>query len=66
VELETTYSAKALAGLRADARRGILTGPTLFWNTFNAVDVEPGLAPLPDPSQLPPPFQRFFGGGGSR
>jgi D-cysteine desulfhydrase len=66
VTLETTYSAKALAGLRADARRGMLAGPTLFWNTYNAVDVEAALAPLPDPSQLPRPFQRFFGGGDPR
>jgi D-cysteine desulfhydrase len=63
VALETTYSAKALAGLRADARRGILAGPTLFWNTYNAVDVGAALAPLPEPSQLPRPFQRFFDGG---
>jgi len=63
VALETTYSAKALAALRDDARRGILDGPALFWNTYNAVDVAARLAPLPAPSELPVAFQRFFGGG---
>ncbi len=37
--LDLTYSAKALAGLRAAGRSGILSGPTLFWNTYNGVDV---------------------------
>ena len=61
--LETTYTGKTLAALREAARRGALDGPTLFWNTYNAVDVAAALAPLPEPSQLPAPFQRLFGGG---
>ena len=61
--LENTYTGKALAGLRDAARRGILDGPTLFWNTYNAVDVAAALAPLPEPTALPAPFQRFFDGG---
>ncbi|MBW2313627.1 MAG: pyridoxal-phosphate dependent enzyme [Deltaproteobacteria bacterium] len=61
--LETTYTGKALAALRDAAQRGILDGPTLFWNTFNGVDVAAALAPLPEPSQLPAAFQRFFDGG---
>jgi D-cysteine desulfhydrase len=61
--LENTYTGKTLAGLRDAAGRGILDGPTLFWNTYNAVDVAAALAPLPEPSALPAPFQRFFGGG---
>jgi D-cysteine desulfhydrase len=61
--LETTYTGKSLAGLRDAARRGILDGPTLFWNTYNAVDVAAALAPLPEASQLPAAFQRFFDGG---
>jgi hypothetical protein len=38
--LDTTYSAKCLASVRARARTGSLEdGPILFWNTLNAVDV---------------------------
>jgi len=61
--LENTYTGKTLAGLRDAAHRGILDGPTLFWNTYNAIDVAAALAPLPEASALPAPFQRFFGGG---
>jgi D-cysteine desulfhydrase len=64
--LETTYTGKALAALREAADRGILGGPTLFWNTYSAVDVAAALAPLPEPSELPAAFQRFFGGGTER
>lgn len=40
VQLDTTYSAKCLAALRARADSGELEdGPILFWNTLNAVDV---------------------------
>ncbi len=36
--LETTYTAKALAGLAERARNGGLpAGPVLFWNTFSSV-----------------------------
>jgi len=61
VALDTTYSAKALAGLRAAAQHGVLDGPTLFWNTYNAVDVSPHVR-LADPSELPAPFRKFFEG----
>ncbi len=59
IVLDPTYSAKALAGLRADGERGMLAGPTLFWNTYNGIDPAPH-APLADPSELPRPFQKFF------
>jgi len=51
--LETTYSAKCLAALRERARHGS-PGPVVFWNTYNAVDVERS-APRPtDPRRLSP------------
>lgn len=52
--LETTYTAKCLAEVRARLARGTLAaGPVLFWNTFNSVDVA-ARAPHPlDPALLP-------------
>jgi D-cysteine desulfhydrase len=57
--LETTYTGKCLAAVLARARQGGLRGPLLFWNTFNAVDLE-SRAPAPlDPRRLPPALRRF-------
>jgi len=45
--LETTYTAKCLAELIERLRDGRARAPSLFWNTFNAVDVRrsaPGAA----------------------
>ena len=64
VKLDPTYSAKALAGLRAAARDGILAGPTLFWNTYNGVDVREKVR-MADAAELPAPFQKFFDEAGS-
>jgi D-cysteine desulfhydrase len=62
LRLETTYTGKCFAALRARAEAGRLgTGPVLFWNTYNAVDVEAS-APRPlDAKRLPPPLQRRLG-----
>jgi D-cysteine desulfhydrase len=59
--LETTYTGKCLAAIRALAARGALSpGPILFWNTFSSVDPRPG-APLPISRDLvPPAFRRFL------
>lgn len=59
VALDPTYSGKALAGLRDAAGRGILAGPTLFWNTYNGVDLG-AHARLAEPGELPAPFRKFF------
>jgi len=49
MELETTYTGKALSALAADAADGHLSGEdVLFWNTYNSRPVAPG-----DPSGLP-------------
>jgi len=60
--LETTYTGKCLAALRARAAAGALgPGPVLFWNTYNAVDAG-AAAPRPlDPSLLPAPLRRLVG-----
>jgi D-cysteine desulfhydrase len=62
LSLETTYTGKCFAALRARAEAGGLkTGPVLFWNTYNAVDVEAS-APRPlDPKRLPPTLRRRLG-----
>jgi D-cysteine desulfhydrase len=63
ITLETTYTAKCLAALMDSVRTGpYRTGPVLFWNTFNGVDVAVQLGPLPDYRQLPRAFHQFFTG----
>jgi D-cysteine desulfhydrase len=62
IQLETTYSAKCMAALiDAAQRREYREGPVLFWNTYSSVDPRRQL-PLPDYTQLPPAFHRFFTG----
>ncbi len=61
LELETTYTGKCLAEIRARAAQGKLAGPVLFWNTYNAVDVDAS-APRPhDPDRLAAPLRRRLG-----
>jgi D-cysteine desulfhydrase len=58
LRLETTYTGKCLAALRERLRRR-RSGPLLFWNTFNAVDVA-AAAPAPlDPAALPARLRRL-------
>jgi hypothetical protein len=61
LEIETTYTGKCLAALiERTQSRGAPRGPILFWNTFNAVDVETN-APAPlDPRALPRSLRRFL------
>lgn len=62
VQLETTYSAKCLAALiDAAQRRQYRDAPVLFWNTYSSVNPRRQF-PLPDYTQLPPAFHRFFTG----
>jgi D-cysteine desulfhydrase len=63
IRLETTYTAKCLAGMiDAVQRPEYRTGPILFWNTYSSVDPATHLGPLPDFHQLPCPFHQFFTG----
>ncbi|MCA9652916.1 MAG: pyridoxal-phosphate dependent enzyme [Myxococcales bacterium] len=39
--LETTYTAKCIAGMRAALRGSAITGPVLFWNTHASNDLRP-------------------------
>jgi D-cysteine desulfhydrase len=57
VRLDTTYSAKAAAGMLHDVISGTVDGSVvLFWNTFCAdAPVDNGAI-----ARLPKPFQRFF------
>jgi D-cysteine desulfhydrase len=59
VELESTYSGKALAALLADCKRNN-PGEVLFWNTYNSAHVP--LAPnlRPDFSVIPAAFAHYF------
>lgn len=65
IHLETTYSAKCLAALLELAAQPEFRARTLlFWNTYSSVDPGAKLGALPDPSELPPSFHRFFAGVG--
>lgn len=57
IVLETTYTAKTLAGLVEWASRHPRHGPLLFWNTFSSTPLP---SPLPGAEALPPEYQRFF------
>ena len=58
--LDQTYTAKALAMLIADARKGLLAGKTVvFWNTYNSRDYRDRIKDL-DFHLLPPAFHRYF------
>jgi D-cysteine desulfhydrase len=57
--LETTYTGKCLAALLARSEELSPAAPTLFWNTYNAVDVA-AAAPAPlEPARLPPRIRRL-------
>ncbi len=63
IHLETTYTAKCLAGM-IDAVRTpeYRNGSVLFWNTYSSVDPTAHLGALPDYRQLPRAFHQFFTG----
>ncbi|MBU0515416.1 MAG: pyridoxal-phosphate dependent enzyme, partial [Proteobacteria bacterium] len=59
VDLDPTYTAKAMAALLEYVRQARPAGPVLFWHTFNSVKLATdGLSP----ATLPPRFHRFFTG----
>jgi 1-aminocyclopropane-1-carboxylate deaminase/D-cysteine desulfhydrase-like pyridoxal-dependent ACC family enzyme len=60
VKLDGTYTGKALAALRHDAKNGSLRGKAiLFWNTLNSRDFSDDISGL-DYHDLPRPFHRYF------
>ena len=60
IELEATYTAKTFAAFIDAARSGRHGNNLLFWNTFSSIDPRAGIDRLPDPSELPAPFHRFW------
>ncbi len=66
IELEPTYTAKTFAAFLDAARSGRYGDRLLFWNTFSSIDPQVGIERLPDPCELPPPFQKFWDAPGSR
>ncbi|MFN2424857.1 MAG: 1-aminocyclopropane-1-carboxylate deaminase/D-cysteine desulfhydrase [Candidatus Binatia bacterium] len=60
LDLDITYTAKALACLLTDARASRLPqGPVLFWNTRNSSDLS-DLAEGASPGELPRRLRRYF------
>jgi D-cysteine desulfhydrase len=53
VRLEPTYTAKCFAELLARADEGALGTPSLFWNTYNAIDPWASAPGPADPERLP-------------
>ena len=63
IHLETTYTAKCLAGMMDAVRTPAYRNCTvLFWNTYSSIDPAAHLGPLPHYQQLPRPFHQFFTG----
>ena len=60
IELEGTYTGKAMACLLGDGESGQLAGKkVLFWNTYNSVSQESVIKDL-DYHQLSAPFHRYY------
>jgi D-cysteine desulfhydrase len=63
IELETTYTGKALAGLLDLIRRErLFSRPLLFWNTASSADLRPLLSQAPRREDVPPEIRRFLDG----
>lgn len=61
ITLENTYTAKCMAALIDQLQRPeVRQSPVLFWNTYNSVDLDARLAPLPRPDDLPAAFHPLF------
>jgi D-cysteine desulfhydrase len=60
IKLDGTYTGKALAALKHDAKNGSLRGKAvLFWNTLNSRDFSDAISDL-DYHDLPRRFHRYF------
>ena len=64
LDLDVTYTAKTLACLVSDARKGMLaSAPVLFWNTASTADVT-ALASRAGIGDLPARLRRYYETGG--
>ncbi len=59
VELEPTYTAKTVAGLTAMCASGELSGPVLYWHTYDSRMGADGAIEGRDCAALPAEFRRF-------
>lgn len=60
IKLETTYSGKAFACMFDYIKNGKISGPVLFWNTYNSVDLTHIVKEHHDFTRLPKSFHKFF------
>jgi D-cysteine desulfhydrase len=61
IELETTYTGKALACMLNFIRKGdIKDGPVLFWNTYSSAQQPDDKISFEDHRKLPKSFHKFF------
>ncbi|MCB9476475.1 MAG: pyridoxal-phosphate dependent enzyme [Deltaproteobacteria bacterium] len=59
LQLETTYTGKTFAGMRAYLAEHPPAGPVVFWHTFNTVDMSAELATV-GVDEVHPEFRKFF------
>lgn len=60
LELDQTFTAKTVAALRDHPQ--FEDGTTLYWHTLSSVDLADRLAEANPRTDLPEPYQQFFGG----
>jgi D-cysteine desulfhydrase len=60
IELEATYTGKAMAALLSDLHARTVSGPVLFWNTYNSRPLAAGMALPENTDRLPEEFLRYF------
>jgi D-cysteine desulfhydrase len=60
IKLETTYSGKAFACMLDYVKNSKVSGPVLFWNTYNSADLRHIVKEHHDYERLPKSFHKFF------
>jgi D-cysteine desulfhydrase len=60
IELEATYTGKAMAALLGDLHAQSVSGPVLFWNTYNSRPLAAGTTQPENVDGLPEEFLRYF------
>jgi 1-aminocyclopropane-1-carboxylate deaminase/D-cysteine desulfhydrase-like pyridoxal-dependent ACC family enzyme len=59
IQLDSTYTGKAMAGLISDVRARPPEGPVLFWNTLSSVDLDASRASA-TPDMLPQALRKLY------
>lgn len=60
LSLDTTYTGKAMTALLHDSQVGDVTGPVLFWNTYNSKPLDVSAERPPEISRIPEEFHCYY------